>query len=156
MLCVTSAGRRGACKPKPRKTRCIGRFSPSSRKSTKQVLKKAHWQYIYGMLSTGLEKGDQKPFWCYIRSQMQDNQGVSPLLKGNQLQSDPATKGEILGQQFCSVITVNDPGSENIALEGPLYPMHEPHQSSQTLAYISSWRNSIQAKRQDQMRFQHG
>ncbi len=104
----------------------------------KQGLKKAHWQYIYGMLSTALEKGDQKPFWCYIRSQMQDNQGVSPLLKGNQLQSDPATKGEILGQQFCSVITVNDPGSENIALEGPLYPMHEPHQSSQTLAYISS------------------
>ena len=95
-------------------------------KSTQQALKKAHWQYMNGMLPRGLEGGDQKPFWRYVRSQRQDNQGVSSLLKGNKHWSDPATKAGILSEQFCSVFKVDEPGTANISLEGPSYPPHDP------------------------------
>ena len=78
------------------------------------------------MLSQGLKKGDQKPFWRYVRSQRQDNQGVSPLLKGNKLLSDPGTKARILSEQFCSVFTVDEPETANISLGGPSYPPHDP------------------------------
>ena len=95
-------------------------------KQTQKALKIAHWQYLNNMLTQGLEDNDQKPFWRYIRSQRQDSQGVSPLLKGNKLHSDPATKAEILSQQFSSVFTVDEPDTSNISLEGPSYPLHDP------------------------------
>ena len=91
-------------------------------RSPQQALKKAHWQYVNRMLSRGLEESAQKPFWRYVRSQRQDNQGVSSLLKGNKLRSDPATTAGILSEQFCSVFTVDKPETANISLEGPSYP----------------------------------
>lgn len=49
-------------------------------RTSKSALNRAHWQYVNGILTRAyLEQGDQKPFWRYIHSQRQDNQGVSPL-----------------------------------------------------------------------------
>ena len=74
--------KKGRMYAKAKKDRAHWKEFVEFQKSTQQALKKAHWQYINGMLSSGLEKGNQKPFWCYIRSQRQDNQGITPLLKG--------------------------------------------------------------------------
>ena len=78
------------------------------------------WNVVPGARRRGSET-----FLAYVRSQRQDNQGVSPLLKGNKLRSDPATKAGILSQQLCSVFTVDEPDTANISLEGPSYPPHD-------------------------------
>ena len=72
-------------------------------KATQRALNQAHWKYVNGILTQGLEEGNQKTYWRYIRSQKQDNQGVSPLRSGNQLHSDAQTKAELLSRQFSSV-----------------------------------------------------
>ena len=82
-------------------------------KATHTELKKAHWQYINGVLVQGLAEGDQKPFWRYIRSQRQDNQGVSPLRSGSQLCSDALTKARLLSEQFSSVFTKDTPETDD-------------------------------------------
>ena len=91
-------------------------------KLTQTELNKAHWRYINGVLVQGLEEGDQKPFWRYIRSQQQDNQGVSALRSGSQLYSDAMTKARLLSEQFSSVFTKDTPESADIQLQGPQYP----------------------------------
>ena len=95
-------------------------------KITQEAIKKSHWQYINNILQQGLQNGDQKPFWRYIKSQRQDNQGVSPLRKGNQLYSDPETKAKLLSDQFSSVFTVDEPENADNTLEGPSYPPSKP------------------------------
>ena len=73
--------------------------------ATRAALKRSHWGYINGILQTGLESGDTKPFWKYCKSQKQDNAGVSALKQGGQLYSDRKKKGDILADQFSSVFT---------------------------------------------------
>jgi len=90
-------------------------------KSTQEELKKAHWKYINDVLVQGLAEGNQKPFWRYIRSQRQDNQGVSPLRNGSQLCSDALTKARLLSEQFSSVFTKDTPETADIQLQGPQY-----------------------------------
>ncbi len=72
---------------------------------TRDSLKRAHWSYVKGILSEGLEHGDLKPFYRYVKSQQQDNQGVSPLHDRGQLYSDTPSKARILSDQFKSVFT---------------------------------------------------
>ena len=43
---------------------------------TRTTLEKAHWSYVNSILLGGLEHGDTKPFYNYIKSQKRDNQGV--------------------------------------------------------------------------------
>ena len=74
----------------------------SSRKATRAALKQARWRYINESLQTGLEEGHSKPFWKYVRSQKQDNRGVSALKKQGQLHSDRQAKCDILAEQFRS------------------------------------------------------
>ena len=73
--------------------------------ATRAALKRSHWGYINGILQTGLEAGDTKPFWRYCKSQKQDSTGVSALKQGGQLYSDRKKKGDILADQFSSVFT---------------------------------------------------
>jgi len=91
-------------------------------KATQMELKTAHWQYINGVLVQGLAEGDQKPFWRYIRSQRQNNQGVSPLRSGSQLLfSDALTIARLPSEQFSSVFTKDTPETADIQLQGPQY-----------------------------------
>ena len=55
-----------------------------------------------------LEQGDPGPFLRYIRSQKQDNVGISPLKDGGNLHTDTMEKAEILSNQFKSVFTQED------------------------------------------------
>ena len=83
--------------------------------ATRAALKRSHWGYINGILQTGLESGDTKPFWRYCKSQRQDNVGVSALKQGGQLFSDRKKKGDILADQFSSVFTddATDPNRDS-------------------------------------------
>ena len=73
--------------------------------ATRAALKRSHWGYINGILQTGLESGDTKPFWRYCKTQKQDGTGVSALKQRGQLYSDRKKKGDILADQFSSVFT---------------------------------------------------
>ena len=96
-------------------------------KDTQSKLKQARWQYINGILQSGLEDGNSKPFWGYIRSQKQDNIGVSPLKKDGHLHSDRSSKCDILASQFKSVFTKDqdDPYKDTTPF-GPSYPDIDP------------------------------
>ena len=73
------------------------------------------------MLSDGVETGNSKPFWRYVKSQRQDNCGVSPLKRDGELHSDSQSKADILNHQFSSVFTTDDVHADTV-LEGPSIP----------------------------------
>ena len=88
---------------------------------TRDALRKAHWSHVNGILQDGLEKGDNKNFWKYVKAQKQDSLGVSPLRQGSKLYSDAKSKAKVLSNQFCSVFTRDTPDSADTKLEGPSY-----------------------------------
>ena len=58
------------------------------KKDTLKALRRQRWSYINDLLQVGLDKGDSRPLWGYLRSQRQDNMGVSPLKDGGILHSN--------------------------------------------------------------------
>ena len=90
-------------------------------RATAAALRKARWEYIGGMLNDGLESGNHKPFWRYVKSQRQDNCGVSPLKWNGELHSDSKDKAQILNDQFSSVFTKDEQHAKTV-LEGPSLP----------------------------------
>ena len=56
-------------------------------------------------MTTGLESGDTKPFWKYVRSQKQEHFGITALRSNGSLYTDSSSKSEILNKQFKSVLT---------------------------------------------------
>ena len=92
---------------------------------TRDALRKAHWSYVNGILTDGLEEGNLKPFYGYLKAQKQDSQGVSPLRDQGQLHSDAPTKAHILSDQFKSVFTSDEP-DPNIRLQGREFPTISP------------------------------
>ena len=93
----------------------------SLKRDTLKAIRKARWNYINNKLKIALEQGDSGPFWRYIRSQKQDNVGISPLKDGGKLHTDSIKKAEILSNQFKSVFTHEDTAAIP-HLHGPDYP----------------------------------
>ena len=75
----------------------------SFKRDTLKAIRKTRWNYINNKLQIALEQGDSGPFWRYIRSQKQDNVGISPLKDGGKLHTDSIKKAESLSNQFKSV-----------------------------------------------------
>ena len=73
------------------------------------------------MLNDSLESENHKPFWWYMKSQRQDNCGISPLKCNGELHSDSQTKAWISNDQFSSVFTKHDQ-HDGTVLEGPSIP----------------------------------
>ena len=48
----------------------------------KRELRDAERVYVNGILQNGLESGNNKQFWKYVKSQKQETFGVSALIKG--------------------------------------------------------------------------
>ena len=90
--------------------------------ATRDALRKSHWNYVNSMLQEGIDTGDNKKFWRYMKAQRQDSQGVAPLKDGSRLLSDSLSKARKLGAQFSSVFTKDTPESSSIRKEGPNYP----------------------------------
>ena len=93
---------------------------------TRDALRQAHWAYVNSILVDGLERGDVKPFYGYVKSQQQDSQGVSPLRERGQLFSDAPSKARILSEQFKSVFTRDNPEVADTRLPGPDLPDIRP------------------------------
>ena len=90
--------------------------------TTRNTLRKAHWNYVNGILQEGLDSGDTKKFWRYIKAQQQDGNGVAPLRTGTSLHTDAASKAKALSNQFSSVFTRDSPETADTKLEGPSFP----------------------------------
>ena len=91
--------------------------------SLKKELRQAHWQHLNKILLTAEEAKNTKPFWSYVRSQSQDNVGVSPLKLNGQLHSGAQDRANILSDLFKSVYTRDsDSATKNTKPSGHVYP----------------------------------
>ena len=68
-------------------------------------LTEGRWDYINRFLQIGLETGNKKPFWKYLRVQMQVDFGISALKSNGKMFTDRKSISEILNTQFKSVFT---------------------------------------------------
>ena len=80
-------------------------------KMVKRELRDAERVYVNGILQNGLESGNNKPFWKYVKSQKQETFCISALKSNGNVITDSLSKSEILNSQFKSVFT---PQSGNI------------------------------------------
>ena len=74
-------------------------------KDVKCNLKRAKTISLKTIWTTGLDSGDTKPFWKYVKSQKQEHFGITALRSNGSLYTDSLSKSEILNKQFKSVIT---------------------------------------------------
>ena len=68
-------------------------------------LTEGRWDYINRFLQIGLETGNKKPFWKYLRVQKQEDFGISALKSNGKMFTDRKSISEILNTQFKSVFT---------------------------------------------------
>ena len=68
-------------------------------------LTEGRWDYINRFLQIGLETGNKKPFWKYLRVQKQEDFGISALKSNGKMITDRKSISEILNTQFKSVFT---------------------------------------------------
>ena len=61
--------------------------------------------YVNVILQNGLESGNNKQFWKYVKSPKQERFGISALKSNGNIITDSISKGEILNSQFKSVFT---------------------------------------------------
>ena len=71
----------------------------------KRELLDAERVYVNGILQNGLESGNNKPFWKYVKSQKQETVGISALKSNGNMITDSLSKAKILNSQFKSVLT---------------------------------------------------
>ena len=69
----------------------------------KRELRDAERVYVNGILQNGLESGNNKPFWKYVKSPKQESFGISALKSNGNVITDSLSKAEILNSQFKSV-----------------------------------------------------
>ena len=84
-----------------------------SRRKVKRLIRKSKRLFEKGLAAKSKE--NPKLFWKYVRSKLRTKSGVSPLLQDknnpNSLKFDDIEKANILQDQFCSVFTMEQPGS---------------------------------------------
>ena len=76
----------------------------------KRELRDSESVCVNGILQNGLESGNNKPFWKYVKSPKQYTFGISSLKSNGNVITDSLSKAEILNSQFKSVFTLQ---SEN-------------------------------------------
>ena len=86
----------------------IGRNTVISKKSTNHHLKKSQRHHVNIKLSDAFKNNNTKPFWSYIKSLRNDNEGVDPNKAEGKLHSDPTRKATILNKPFQSVFVKDD------------------------------------------------
>ena len=104
---------------KAKKSRDPDHFSQfkSFKKSTQKDIRDAKTFYINNNVVGGLEKGDTKPFYRFIKSKKNDNIGLAPLKNGPALETSSIKKADILLDEFSSVFTRED--TDSIPWLGP-------------------------------------
>ena len=101
------------CRKKARKYKKAKRFGREDhweqykefQKVVQAKLTEGRWDYINRFLRIGLETGNKKPFWKYLRVQKQEDFGISALKSNGKMFTDRKSINEILNTQFKSVFT---------------------------------------------------
>ena len=88
-------------------------------------LRDAERVYVNGILQNGIESGNNKPFWKYVKSQKQETFGISALKSNGNVITDSLSKSEILNSQFTSVFTPQS-GNTFPQLPGTQFPTIKP------------------------------
>ena len=88
-------------------------------------LRDAERVYVNGILQNGLESGNNKPFWKYVKSQKQKTFSISALKSNGNVITDSLSKAEILNTQFKSVFTPQS-GNTFPQLPGTQFPKIKP------------------------------
>ena len=88
-----------------------------------------------GILQTGLESGNNKPFWKYVKSQKQETFGISALKSNGNVITDSLSKAEILNSQFKSVFTPQS-GNTFPQLPGTQFPKIKPRYISENGVFM--------------------
>ena len=86
----------------------------------KRELRDAERVYV-----NGLESGNNKPFWKYVKSPKQGNFGISAHKRNSNVITDSVSKAEILNSQFKSVFTPQS-GNTVPQLPGTQLPKIKP------------------------------
>ena len=77
----------------------------TKKKWRERMIRQAEWEYVNTNMIDGLDNNNTKPFWKFVKSKRQDNNGTASLKKGTTRISDSKGKAEILQDQFKSVFT---------------------------------------------------
>ena len=88
-----------------------------------------------GILQNGLESGNNKPFWKYVKSQKQETSGISALKSNGNVITDSLSKAEILNSQFKSVFTPQS-GNTFPQLLGTQFPKIKPLHISENGSFM--------------------
>ena len=91
----------------------------------KRELRDAERVYVNGILQNGLESGNNKPFWKYVKSPKQETFGISALKSNGNVITVILSKAEILNSQFKSVFTPQS-GNPFPQLPGTQFPKIKP------------------------------
>ena len=94
----------------------------------KQMVKRELWDaekvYVNSILPNGLESGNIKPFWKYVKYQKK-KLGISALKSNGNVITDSLSKTDILNSQFKSVVTPQS-GNTFPQLPGTQFPKIKP------------------------------
>ena len=94
------------------------------KKEVQRACRQSHNSYIQHLVTPGTYS-TTKRLWSYIKSQKKDYCGIPPLLQGDTLISDTATRASLLNDYFSSVFVKEDlssvPHIENLPI-----PLMEP------------------------------
>ena len=101
----------------------------------KRELRDAEWVYVNDILQNGLESGNNKPFWKYVKSQKQETFGISALKNNGNVITDSLSKVEILNSQFKSVFTPQS-GNTLPHLPGTQFPKIKPLHISENCVFM--------------------
>ena len=91
----------------------------------KRELRDAERVYVNGILQNGLESGNNKPFWKYVKSQKQESFGICALKSNGNVITDSLSKAEILNSQFKYFFTTQS-GNTFPQLPGTQFPKIKP------------------------------
>ena len=81
------------------------------KKTVDREVKKAKNDYINNEVLGGLEGGNTKPFFRFVKTLRNDNLGLAPLKSGTNLVTDSQQKAKMLLSEFSSVFTKEDKNS---------------------------------------------
>jgi len=80
----------------------------SYRNLVKKQIQQAHERYVNEVIGGGLEEGNAKSFWNYVKLKRTESIGIPPLRDGDRVISSNSGKANILNSYFKSVFTAED------------------------------------------------
>ena len=101
----------------------------------KRELRDAERVYVNGILQNGLESGNNKPFWKYVKSPKQETFGISALKSNGNVITRSLSKAEISNSQFKSVFTPKS-GNTFRQLPGTQFPKIKPLHISENSVFM--------------------